>query len=165
MNKRLHGLSFKEKNVKKKKYFFPDANGLQMCVWLFQMGGSLGWGWGARCLTCLQNGMEKLLSATGESTTRGREMRWERWHPSSTHQRGARLTRRNHSHVGRPLNSARGGHTPNCAAGEKPLKVFCLQKLRLLGPERIRLGPFEVSPGPRLPGWQDRLRVPQEEQK
>lgn len=124
------------------------------------------WGWGgARCLTCLQNGMEKLLSATGESTTRGREMKWERWHPSSARQCGARRTRRNHSHVGWPLNSAQGGHTPNCAPGEKPLKVFCLQELRLLGPERIWLGLFEVSPGPRLPGWQDRLRVPRGEQK
>lgn len=45
LNKRLHGLSFKEKNVKRN---LPDENGLQMWTWLFQMCRSMGWGtWGS----------------------------------------------------------------------------------------------------------------------
>lgn len=75
LNKRLHGLSFKEKNVERN---LPDENGLQMWTWLFQMCGRMDeWGGrngGVRCLICLQNEMEKSLSATGESRTRGREM-------------------------------------------------------------------------------------------
>lgn len=47
LNKRLHGLSFKEKNVKRN---LPDENGLQMWTLLFQMCGSMGWGnWGSDC--------------------------------------------------------------------------------------------------------------------
>lgn len=45
LNRRLHGLSFKEKNVKRN---LPDENGLQMWTLLFQMCGSMGWGkWGS----------------------------------------------------------------------------------------------------------------------
>ena len=63
-------MSFKEKNVKRD---LPDEDGVQMWTWLFQMCG--GSGWGVSGLTCLQDEMEKLLAATGESRTGGRGKR------------------------------------------------------------------------------------------
>ena len=78
LNKRLHGLSFKEKKMLKEIFQMRMVSRCEHC----SSRCVEAWGGGVRCLTCLQNEMEKQLSATGESRTRGREMKWEKRNPS-----------------------------------------------------------------------------------
>lgn len=71
LSKSLHGLSFKEKNVKKD---LPDEDGVQMWTWLFQMCGRVGLGERVASHVCRMKW--KTASSHGESRTGGRGKRW-----------------------------------------------------------------------------------------